>query len=222
MNYATENYFSEKYADMTDEELIKIIRNGDSYAQDFLINKYKGVVRGKARSYFIIGADKDDLIQEGMIGLYKAIRDYQEDRLVPFYAFAEICITRQIITAIKAATRQKHMPLNSYISLNRNAFEEDSDKAYIDLVVESKISNPEDLFIGQEERNFIESYMNETLSKYECKVLSLYLQGKSYYDIASVTNRDAKSIDNALQRVKRKIEKALKQNDAVKLQKHYK
>lgn len=142
-----------------------------------------------------------------MIGLYKAIRDYREDKLSSFRAFAELCITRQIITAIKTATRQKHIPLNSYISLNKPIFDEESDRTLMDIISEEKISDPEEMVISREEFSGIEAKMSEILSGLECDVLSLYLQGKSYQEIAVDLNRHVKSIDNALQRVKRKLEK---------------
>jgi RNA polymerase sporulation-specific sigma factor len=192
---------------MVDEEIVEDSRAGDDKALEYLINKYKGFVRAKARTYFLIGADREDIIQEGMIGLYKAIRDYREDKLSSFRAFAELCITRQIITAIKTATRQKHIPLNSYISLNKPIFDEESDRTLMDIISEEKISDPEEMVISREEFSGIEAKMSEILSGLECDVLSLYLQGKSYQEIAVDLNRHVKSIDNALQRVKRKLEK---------------
>ncbi|NLI58810.1 MAG: RNA polymerase sporulation sigma factor SigH [Clostridium sp.] len=195
------------FSTMVDEEIVEDSRAGDDKALEYLINKYKGFVRAKARTYFLIGADREDIIQEGMIGLYKAIRDYREDKLSSFRAFAELCITRQIITAIKTATRQKHIPLNSYISLNKPIFDEESDRTLMDIISEEKISDPEEMVISREEFSGIEAKMSEILSGLECDVLSLYLQGKSYQEIAVDLNRHVKSIDNALQRVKRKLEK---------------
>lgn len=198
------------YEEMNDEAIVELIRSEDNDAMDYLINKYKNYVRAKARTYFLIGADREDIIQEGMIGLYKAIRDYQEDKISSFRAFAELCITRQIITAIKAATRQKHIPLNSYISLHKPVFNDDSERTTLmDVIIGGKVANPEELLIGQENLNFIEQRMGEILSNLECQVLSLYLQGKAYYEIAGEMDRDIKSIDNALQRVKKKLEKFL-------------
>ncbi len=199
----------EIYEEMEDEAIVELVKETDGYALEFLINKYKNFVRAKARTYFLIGADREDIIQEGMIGLYKAIRDYQEDKLSSFRAFAELCITRQIITAIKTATRQKHIPLNSYISLNKPIFDEESERTLMDVLIGGKLSNPEELLIGQEERHYIETHIGEVLSDLECKVLAYYLQGKSYYEIADLMDRHVKSIDNALQRVKRKLEKFL-------------
>jgi RNA polymerase sporulation-specific sigma factor len=184
-------------------------KSGDTIALEFLINKYKNFVKAKARSYFLIGADREDIIQEGMIGLYKAIRDFRDDKLSSFRAFAELCITRQIITAIKTATRQKHIPLNSYVSLNKPIYDEDSDRTLLDILSGTKITDPEELMINREEYNDIEYKMGEILSELEWKVLTLYLEGKSYQEIAVDLERHVKSIDNALQRVKRKLERYL-------------
>lgn len=195
------------YNPAVDEEIIRDAKSGDNQALEFLINKYKSFVRAKARTYFLIGADREDIIQEGMIGLYKAIRDFRGDKLSSFRAFAELCITRQIITAIKTATRQKHIPLNSYISLNKPIFDEDSDRTLLDVISEENISDPEELMINREEFAGIELKMGQILSTLEWEVLSSYLQGRSYQEIAVDLNRHVKSIDNALQRVKRKVEK---------------
>mgnify|MGYP000945348624 FL=1 len=193
---------------LTDEEVVFAVKEGeDRAAQDYLINKYRNFVRAKARSYFLIGADREDIIQEGMIGLYKAIRDFRNDKLSSFRAFAELCVTRQIITAIKTATRQKHIPLNSYISLNKPIYDEDSDRTLLDVLSGARISDPEELVISREEFVDIEEKMEEILSDLEWKVLMSYLDGKSYQEIAAELQRHVKSIDNALQRVKRKLEK---------------
>lgn len=194
---------------LTDEDIVMEAKNGDEIALEFLINKYKNFVKAKARSYFLIGADREDIIQEGMIGLFKAIRDYRDDKLASFRAFAELCITRQIITAIKTATRQKHIPLNSYISLNKPIYDEDSDRTLLDILSGTKITDPEELMINREEYHDIEYKMGEILSELEWKVLNLYLEGKSYQEIAIDLERHVKSIDNALQRVKRKLERYL-------------
>ncbi|MBE3570511.1 MAG: RNA polymerase sporulation sigma factor SigH [Bacillales bacterium] len=194
---------------MDDEEIIELVHQGYSEALDFLIHKYKNFVRAKARSYFLIGADKEDIVQEGMIGLYKAIRDYKEDKLTTFKAFAELCITRQIITAIKTATRQKHIPLNSYVSLDKPIYDEESDRTLMDVISGTKMLDPEELLINREEFDSIEEKMNELLSDLERKVLALYLDGQSYQEISEELNRHVKSIDNALQRVKRKLERYL-------------
>lgn len=194
-----------------DEEIIREAKSGDALALEYLINKYKSFVRAKARTYFLIGADREDIIQEGMIGLYKAIRDFRGDKLSSFRAFAELCITRQIITAIKTATRQKHIPLNSYVSLNKPIFDEESDRTLLDVISEENISDPEEMMINREEFAGIEVKMGEILSGLEWEVLSKYLQGRSYQEIAVDLDRHVKSIDNALQRVKRKLEKYLEE-----------
>ncbi len=199
---------------VADEELVELAKLGDAAAQEYLINKYKNFVRAKARSYFLIGADREDIIQEGMIGLYKAIRDFREDKLSSFRAFAELCITRQIITAIKTATRQKHIPLNSYISLNKPIYDEDSDRTLLDVISGNKITDPEELVISREEFDDIEEKMGEILSSLEWEVLMAYLEGKSYQEIAVDLQRHVKSIDNALQRVKRKLERYLEHRGA--------
>ncbi len=198
------------YGGMTDEQVVDLCQNGDSLAMEYLLNKYKNFVRSKARSYFLMGADHEDIVQEGMIGLFKAIRDFRQDKLSSFRAFAELCVTRQIITAIKTATRQKHIPLNSYISLNKPIYDEESDRTLMDVIVEGHVDNPEELIISQEDLHGINTQLAEMLSSLEKDALSLYLDGKSYQEIAQLLGRHAKSIDNALQRVKRKLEKYLK------------
>ena len=194
---------------LSDEDIVALANEGNSNAQEYLIDKYKNFVRAKARSYFLIGADKEDIIQEGMIGLYKAIRDFRPDKLSSFRAFAELCITRQIITAIKTATRQKHIPLNSYISLNKPIYDEDSDRTLLDVISGTRLTDPEELVISREEFDNIEAKMSEILSSLEWKVLMYYLEGKSYQEIANDLGRHVKSIDNALQRVKHKLERYL-------------
>lgn len=199
---------------MVDEDVVEFAREGDDAALEYLINKYKNFVRAKARSYFLIGADREDIIQEGMIGLYKAIRDFRMDKLSSFRAFAELCITRQIITAIKTATRQKHIPLNSYVSLNKPIYDEDSDRTLLDVISGTRITDPEELIISREEFYDIEEKMGEILSSLEWKVLMSYLEGKSYQEIAEDLKRHVKSIDNALQRVKRKLERYLEKRES--------
>ncbi len=205
---------ADRYSAMLDEEIVEEAREGNLKSLEYLINKYKSFVRAKARTYFLIGADREDIIQEGMIGLYKAIRDFREDKLSSFRAFAELCITRQIITAIKTATRQKHIPLNSYVSLNKPIFDEESDRTLMDVISEERISDPEEMIINREEFQGIEVKMGEILSSLEWEVLSLYLQGRSYQEIGEQLDRHVKSIDNALQRVKRKLEKFLEESKA--------
>ncbi|MFC3884055.1 RNA polymerase sporulation sigma factor SigH [Bacillus songklensis] len=199
----------ENYAKLEDEVLVELAHNGDGESLDFLINKYRNFVRAKAKTYFLIGADKEDIVQEGMIGLYKAIRDFREDKLTSFKAFAELCITRQIITAIKTATRQKHIPLNSYISLDKPIYDEESSYTLMDVISGAKITNPEALIINQEKADDLELKMAEVLSDLERKVLTLYMDGQSYLEISEELNKHVKSIDNALQRVKRKLERYL-------------
>lgn len=201
----------ERFRDMTDEQIVKMAQEADGMALEYLLNKYKNFVRSKARSYFLIGADHEDIVQEGMIGLYKAIRDFKEDKLSSFRAFAELCITRQIITAIKTATRQKHIPLNSYVSLNKPIYEEESDRTLLDVITEGWVTNPEDLLISKEDLSSIEGQIGEMLSGLEKQVLFYYLDGKSYQEISEDLGRHVKSIDNALQRVKRKLQKYLEE-----------
>jgi RNA polymerase sporulation-specific sigma factor len=198
------------FESMTDEQVVRLAqrdgaRNQSDAALEYLLNKYKNFVRTKARSYFLIGADHEDIVQEGMIGLYKAIRDFREDKLASFRAFAELCVTRQIITAIKTATRQKHIPLNSYVSLNRPLFDEDSDRTLLDVITEEAPSNPEEMLIDREDYTSIEGRIASMLSGLEKEVLEEYMDGKSYVEIAENMGRHVKSIDNALQRIKRKL-----------------
>ncbi|HHY18081.1 MAG TPA: RNA polymerase sporulation sigma factor SigH [Firmicutes bacterium] len=204
-----QNDFYSVFDNMQDEEIVDIARTGSVEAQEYLIIKYKSFVRAKARSYFLIGADREDIIQEGMIGLYKAIRDFRFDKLASFKAFAELCITRQIITAIKTATRQKHIPLNSYVSLNRPIYDEDSDRTLLDIMPGNQVFDPEEVVISTEEIGSMEEKITEILSDLEWQVLNSYLDGKSYLEIADELQRHVKSIDNALQRVKRKLERFL-------------
>ena len=200
---------NERFQDMTDEEIVLLAQEPDGAALEYLLNKYKNFVRSRARSYFLIGADHEDIVQEGMIGLYKAIRDFKTDKLSSFRAFAELCITRQIITAIKTATRQKHIPLNSYISLNKPIYDEENDRTLLDVISEEIQSNPEELLISQEDLLLIEGRIGEMLSPLEKQVLLRYLDGKSYQEISDELGRHVKSIDNALQRIKRKMQSFL-------------
>ncbi len=200
-----------RYQDMTDEDVVSLAQDGDGDALVFLLNKYKNFVRSKARSYFLIGADHEDIVQEGMIGLYKSIRDFQPSRLASFRSFAELCVKRQIITAIKAATRQKHVPLNSYVSLNKPLYDEESDRTLLD-VIEGRVTNPEDLYISKEDLKGIHAQMDQLLSDLEKQVLEAFMDGKSYQEIADNLGRHVKSIDNALQRVKRKLYKFMEDN----------
>ncbi len=205
-------YTTPDFKAMTDEEVVRLAQDAtNSAALEYLLNKYKNFVRTKARSYFLIGADHEDIVQEGMIGLYKAIRDYRAEKLSSFRAFAELCVTRQIITAIKTATRQKHIPLNSYISLNKPIYEEDSDRTLLDVITEEGMSNPEEMIIDREDLSLIEGKIGQMLSDLEKEVLVRYMEGKSYVEIADEMHRHVKSIDNALQRIKRKLLKYLEE-----------
>lgn len=202
---------------MTDEALVHLAKSGDLSAMEFLMNKYKNFVRVKAKSYFLVGADREDIIQEGMIGLYKSIRDFRptlenENKKPSFKAFAELCITRQIITAIKTATRQKHIPLNQYVSLNKPIYDDESDRTMLDILPINKVSDPEELYISAELSSDLRDKIQRNLSELEAKVLRSYLEGMSYLDMAKEHGRHVKSIDNALQRVKRKIDKTCKQD----------
>ena len=203
----------ESYKDYRDEELVRIAQAGDDAVRDYLLDKYKSLVRAKSRAYFLIGADSEDIIQEGMIGLYKAVRDFNGEKNTSFRSFAELCVNRQMITAIKAATRQKHQPLNSYISLNKPVYEDETEQTYMDLLQEGALLNPETLLIGQENRNFLEDQLVKHLSGFETRVLMLYLQGRSYFEIARTLKKPEKSIDNALQRIKKKLERFLEEKD---------
>lgn len=194
------------YDDMTDEELIASIRAGDPQAEAYLLNKYQYLVHVKAKSYFLDGAEHDDTIQEGMIGLYKAIRDYKFNDICSFRSFAVLCITRQIITAVKTHTRKKHNPLSCYRSLEANTFDEGGDVVYYATTgVCTKAEDPLDLFIFEDEVSRIICILKEKLSGLEWKVLVSYLEGKSYKEIAGEIRRDTKVVDNALCRIKVKI-----------------
>ncbi len=195
--------------DATDDELVLRARGGEEAALEHLLTRYKNFARVKARSYFLVGADKEDIVQEGMIGLYKAIRDFRDDKQSSFRAFAELCITRQIITAIKTATRQKHIPLNSYVSLNRPLSQDDGgepDRVLVDVLATHTSADPVEFVISSEEVRQMQTSFGEILSELEAHVLSLYIEGKSYQEIAASLKRHVKSIDNALQRIKRKVE----------------
>ena len=204
---------NERFGGMSDEEIVAQAQASDDAALEYLLNKYKNFVRSRARSYFLIGADHEDIVQEGMIGLYKAIRDYRSDRQASFRAFAELCVTRQIITAIKTATRQKHIPLNSYVSLNKPIFDDEADRTLMDVLSEEVMSNPEEMLITREDISLIEGRIGDMLSPLEKQVLLRYLDGKSYQDISEEIGRHVKSIDNALQRIKRKLQKLLSERD---------
>jgi RNA polymerase sporulation-specific sigma factor len=199
----------------TDEDLVARYQRGDQEAVEELLGRYRNFTRLKARSYFLAGADKDDIIQEGMIGLYKAIRDFDPGHETAFRSFAEICITRQIITAVKTATRQKHVPLNQYVSLSKPiSSNEDPDWVLMDVLEATQASDPAELVISHDELRSIKLAFAEILSDFEAEVLHMYVEGKSYQEIAEHLGRHQKSIDNALQRIKRKVELHLKERHA--------
>ncbi|AXI07576.1 RNA polymerase sporulation sigma factor SigH [Oceanobacillus sp. 143] len=214
MNASQLDFDKQNLHSMNDNDILLLIQQGNNYALDFLIHKYRNFVRAKARTYFLIGADKEDIIQEGMIGLYKAIRDFDADKLSSFKAFAELCITRQIITAIKTATRQKHIPLNSYVSLDKPIYDEDSERTLLDIIAGSRSVDPQELLVNREKMGDIELQLTELLSELEREVLHLYVDGRTYQEISIELKRHVKSIDNALQRVKRKLEQLLEVNEA--------
>lgn len=193
----------------SDEELLNLIHQGNRVALDTLITKYKNFVRAKTRTYFLIGADREDIVQEGMIGLYKAIRDFDGKKLSSFRGFAELCITRQILTAIKMATRQKHIPLNSYVSLDKPIYDEESERTLLDVLTETKAIDPQELIINREKYGDLNIKLSELLSGLERKVLHLYIEGRTYQEISIELDRHVKSIDNAIQRVKLKLENFL-------------
>lgn len=203
---------AERYDDLTDEEIIIQIRQGDNPGVDYLMEKYKNLVRKKARALYLIGGDSDDLIQEGMIGLFKALRDYDSGRDASFLTFADLCVSRQMYTAVQASKRQKHIPLNTYVSLygsagtNRDGEEEES---LVNVLSDVAGTNPEDVVIDRENVIQLEQTIERELSGFEKQVLDLYLTGMSYQQIAKVLGRDDKSTDNALQRIKTKLRRAI-------------
>ncbi len=190
----------------SDEQLIERLRAGDAEAERVLYERYKQTVRSRAHTYFLIGADHEDLVQEGMIGLYKAVCEYDPEKAASFRSFADICITRQILTAIKNATRKKHSPLNTYVSLDMPKYEQDEGQTLFDTMQNLRVIDPEEELIGREEYERIQAYLKENLSPLEQTVLGLYLNGYSYQQIAQHLARPPKSIDNALQRIKHKLE----------------
>lgn len=199
------------YEQCTDEELIDRLQNGETAVMEYICEKYKHLVRSKAKSMFILGGDTEDLIQEGMIGLFKAVRDYDIGRDASFYTFADLCISRQLYTAVQASRRQKHIPLNTYVSLYGNSAEseEKDENILLEVLADRAEQNPEELFLDKERVNYLEKQMDKELSSFEKQVLDLYMIGMSYTQIAKVLGRDEKSTDNALQRLKGKIRKIL-------------
>lgn len=201
----------QEYSQVSDEELIDRLRSGESRITDYIMEKYKNLVRSKAKSMYILGGDNEDLIQEGMIGLFKAIRDYDCGRDASFYTFADLCISRQMYTAVQASHRQKHWPLNTYVSLNGSSRSqgENEELELAEALTPDQDLNPETLFIDRERVEYLESQIDRELSGFEKQVLDLYLTGMSYSQIAKVLGREEKSTDNALQRLKSKIKKML-------------
>ena len=187
--------------------LVTSAQAGDQQACADLVRRYRAMIRSKARSYYLVGADRDDIIQEGMIGLYKAIRDYDASRLASFHSFAELCVPRQIITAVKSATRHKHSPLNGYVSLSRStSMEDEGERLLSDILAAKGVCDPAEIVVSSWETEFIRSGVVQALSPFETRVLSLYTNGRSYQEIADALGRHTKAVDNALQRVKRKME----------------
>ncbi len=198
------------YENMTDEELICKYRDGDKQIMDYLMEKYKNLVRKEANAMFLLGGENDDLIQEGMIGLFKAIQDYNEEKEASFYTFARLCVTRQMYSAIEASKRKKHSPLNSYISL----YDNDEDQgSLIDQMEASEESNPEELFISQEYAEVLERKLKDSLSDLEKRVLYMYVSGFDYRTIAKLLDKSDKTVDNALQRIRGKMTKILEKGE---------
>lgn len=198
------------YEKCGDEELILRLRDGEEQITDYIMEKYKNLVRSKAKSMYILGADREDLIQEGMIGLFKAIRDYDTGRDASFFTFADLCVSRQMYTAIQAAGRQKHAPLNTYISLYAGISEQEEGEELISSIISQSEPNPEEVLIDKENMELLERTIEKELSSFEKQVLDLYLTGMKYTQIARVLGRDDKSTDNALQRIKSKLKKAIR------------
>ncbi len=195
-----------EYDKLSDEELVELSAGGDRRATEHILTKYKNLVKSRAKSYFLLGADHDDIVQEGMIGLFKAVRDFDITKQASFRGFAEVCIKRQIITAVKASTRQKHMPLNSYVSLNEPLYEDNSERSLLDMLAERDSVDPEEMMLRREKAEHLSAEIESKLSSLEKTVLALYMNGMNYQEIAVELNRQPKSIDNALQRIKRKLD----------------
>lgn len=198
---------------LSDEQLVKRAQSGDNESLETILSRYKNLVYSKAKPYFLAGADDEDVIQEGFIGLYKAVKDFDGDRFPFFKVFAGVCVTRHIITAVKAASRKKHAPLNSYVSLDKNTYDENSDITLLDVIAFDELQNPEAIFIDRENVGGMEYKINKALSKLETEVLVLYLEGMSYSEIAREVGKDTKAVDNAVQRIKKKLENALREED---------
>lgn len=204
------------YEDLTDQELVSRARSGEDQGLETLLERYRSFARAKARSYFLAGSDREDVIQEGMIGLFKAVRDFDVAQETPFRAFAELCISRQILTAIKTANRHKHQPLNSSVSLDAPAYSSGTSETPLsDHLIAPNFNDPAELVVSAEEIEAIRDSMRENLTKLEGDVLRLYMDGKSYEEIAGALGNHVKSIDNALQRIKRKLQRHLQQRDSL-------
>ena len=201
---------------LSDEELVKAAQSGDNEALEAILSRYKNLVYAKSKPYFLAGADDDDIIQEGLIGLYKAVMDFDGDRFPFFKVFAGVCVTRHIITAVKAASRKKHLPLNSYVSLDKNTYDDDSDTTLLDIIAFSELQDPEAILIDRENMDGMEYKINKVLSKLETEVLVYYLEGLSYQEIAEKLGKDTKAVDNAVQRIKKKLESTLREGNEVK------
>lgn len=196
--------------ELSDEQLVKSAQNGDNAALETILSRYKNLVYSKSKPYFLAGADNDDIVQEGFIGLYKAVKDFDPERFPFFKVFAGVCVTRHIITAVKAASRKKHFPLNSYVSLDKNTYDEDGDTTLLDVIAFNKLQDPEAILIDRENVDGMEYKINKALSKLELEVLVYYLKEMSYSEIANELGKDVKSVDNAIQRIKKKLEIALR------------
>ena len=203
------------YEQASDEELIEQLRDGENAVMDYIMDKYKFLVRSKAQAMYILGADTEDLIQEGMIGLFKAVRDYDCGRDASFFTFADLCISRQMYTAVQASRRKKHAPLNTYVSLYGERKEMEEGTALQEILSTGQGSDPESLFLDKERMEYLEGEIQRELSTFEKQVLDLYLTGMTYSQIAKVLGKEEKSTDNALQRVKSKMKKILKNEDEV-------
>lgn len=206
-------YFNSKYVDMTDEEVIENIKQGDLSAQNYLLEKYRDLVNMKANKFFLVGAENDDMFQEGMIGLYKAIQSFDKEKQNSFKTFANLCVERQLITAIKSSNRQKHIPLNSSFSLNLSAYDENDDTSVLEILDTKTAEDPLDTITKKEYYEFIENKIDKHLSSFEKQVLDRYVQGESYVDIASKLDAPVKSIDNAIQRIRKKAIKCLENEE---------
>lgn len=208
-------YFSNsQYQNIDDEKLITLIKeNDDKNALNYLLDKYTDLVNMKVSKYFIIGAEKEDIVQEGLIGLFKAVKNFDKSKLSSFKTFANLCIERQLQTAIKSSTRQKHMPLNSYLSLNTSAYEENNDMTVMEMLDMHTMEDPLDTITKKEYYKFVETRIEETLSDFEKQVLHRYANGESYVEIAARLDSPVKSVDNAIQRIRKKAAKNIMQDD---------